>query len=204
MPDASFRRPQGVVPRKRAARRLRWLERSLLTIGCVVSLFVLAAYVHRAVMFHSAMKAFEQARQDAINHPEPAGLPERAEAKEDLVSSRIPSARTDSGVKSAAAVNQRHTLVTSAPLAILRVPRIRLEAPVLGATDDITLNRGVGQIAGTAMPGENGNIVVLIRRQPQSTVGGFDRVRLALIYRSLRGLRGDECQVLVAAGPDVV
>jgi sortase A len=33
-----------------------------------------------------------------------------------------------------------------------------LEVPVLHGTDDITLNRGVGQIAGTAAPGEMGNI----------------------------------------------
>lgn len=44
------------------------------------------------------------------------------------------------------------------PLAILRIPKIHLAVPVLTGTDEITLNRGVGQIAGTAAPGERGNI----------------------------------------------
>jgi len=44
-----------------------------------------------------------------------------------------------------------------APLAVLRIPRLHLEAPVLEGTDDETLNRGVGHIADTALPGANGN-----------------------------------------------
>jgi len=45
----------------------------------------------------------------------------------------------------------------SRPLAILRIPRLRLEAPVLDGTDDTTLNRGVGHIEETAAPGTDGN-----------------------------------------------
>jgi sortase A len=45
-----------------------------------------------------------------------------------------------------------------APLAVLRIPRIGLEAPVLEGTDDETLNRGVGRIDGTALPGAPGNL----------------------------------------------
>jgi sortase A len=43
------------------------------------------------------------------------------------------------------------------PLAVLRIPRIGLEVPVLAGIDAWTLNRGVGHIAGTAVPGETGN-----------------------------------------------
>jgi sortase A len=43
------------------------------------------------------------------------------------------------------------------PLAVLRVPKIRLEVPVLPGTDDFTLNRAVGHIDGTALPGTEGN-----------------------------------------------
>ena len=42
-------------------------------------------------------------------------------------------------------------------LAVLRVPKIRLEVPVLPGTDDVTLNRGVGHIDETALPGADGN-----------------------------------------------
>jgi sortase A len=44
-----------------------------------------------------------------------------------------------------------------APLAILRIPRIRLEVPVLEGTDEVSLNRGVGHIDETATPGTDGN-----------------------------------------------
>jgi sortase A len=45
-----------------------------------------------------------------------------------------------------------------APLAVLRIPKIHLEVPLLDGTDDLTLNHAVGRIAGTARPGERGNI----------------------------------------------
>jgi sortase A len=43
------------------------------------------------------------------------------------------------------------------PLAVLRVPKIRLEVPVLPGTSDFTLNRAVGHIDDTALPGAEGN-----------------------------------------------
>ena len=46
------------------------------------------------------------------------------------------------------------------PIAILKIPKVHLTAPVFNGTDDITLNRGVGRIAGTAMPGHHGNLAI--------------------------------------------
>ena len=43
------------------------------------------------------------------------------------------------------------------PIAVLRIPKIRLEVPVLPGTDDFTLNRAVGHIGDTALPGTDGN-----------------------------------------------
>jgi sortase A len=43
------------------------------------------------------------------------------------------------------------------PLAVLRIPKIHLAAPVLPGTDDVTLDRAVGLIEGTATPGTDGN-----------------------------------------------
>lgn len=43
------------------------------------------------------------------------------------------------------------------PLAVLRVRKIGLEVAVLPGTDDFTLNRAVGHIKGTALPGTDGN-----------------------------------------------
>lgn len=43
------------------------------------------------------------------------------------------------------------------PMAILRVPELDLEVPVLEGTDHVVLDRAVGRIAGTVRPGEVGN-----------------------------------------------
>jgi sortase A len=44
------------------------------------------------------------------------------------------------------------------PLALLTIGRLSLQVPVFEGTDEPVLNRGVGRIAGTAKPGEAGNI----------------------------------------------
>jgi sortase A len=43
-------------------------------------------------------------------------------------------------------------------IAILRIPKIHVEVPILQGTDGLSLNRGVGHVAGTAYPNENGNM----------------------------------------------
>jgi sortase A len=44
------------------------------------------------------------------------------------------------------------------PLGVIEIPSLGLQVPILEGTDDLTLDRGVGHIAGTALPGEAGNI----------------------------------------------
>lgn len=56
------------------------------------------------------------------------------------------------------------------PLAVLRIPRLGLEAAVLEGTDEWTLDRGVGHIEETALPGVAGNIGIAGHRD------GFFRV----------------------------
>jgi sortase A len=43
------------------------------------------------------------------------------------------------------------------PLGILRIPKLHLEVAILPGTDEFVLNRGVGHIDDTAMPGADGN-----------------------------------------------
>jgi sortase A len=69
-----------------------------------------------------------------------------------------------------------------APLAVLSIPRLRLAVPVFEGTDELTLNRGAGRIAGTAMPGQLGNIGIAAHRD------GF--------FRSLKDIRpGDRIEL---------
>lgn len=88
----------------------------------------------------------------------------------------------------------RGTLVraTPAPLAVLRIPRIGLEAPVLEGTDEWTLNRAVGHVADTAGPGDDGNCAIaghrdgFFRRLKDVAVGDdveLDTIRGVELYR---------------------
>ncbi len=73
-------------------------------------------------------------------------------------------------------------LGSAPPLAVIRIHRIHVEAPVIEGTDDITLNRGIGHIAGTAHFGESGNVGIAGHRD------GF--------FRGLKDIRvGDRIDV---------
>ena len=75
------------------------------------------------------------------------------------------------------------------PVALLRIPKIRLEVPVLEGTDDLTMDRAVGFIAGTARPGEDGNIGISGHRD------GF--------FRGLKDIReGDGIELVSSRGTD--
>jgi len=50
--------------------------------------------------------------------------------------------------------------VALTPEAVLRVPKLGIEVPVFEGTSELTLNRGVGHISGTALPGQSGNIAI--------------------------------------------
>jgi sortase A len=77
-----------------------------------------------------------------------------------------------------------------APVAIMRIPKIRLEAPVLPGTDERTLDRSVGHIEGTAAPGTNGNAGLAAHRD------GF--------FRGLKDIvPGDSIELETLHGRDV-
>ena len=50
--------------------------------------------------------------------------------------------------------------VAPPPLAVLRIPKIKLEVAVLPGTEEFVLNRGVGHIPGTSLPGTDGNSAI--------------------------------------------
>jgi sortase A len=68
------------------------------------------------------------------------------------------------------------------PLAVLRVPRLGIEVPVLPGADERTMNRAIGHIPGTAAPGENGNVALVGHRdgffRPLKDVALGDRIEL--------------------------
>jgi len=88
-------------------------------------------------------------------------------------------------VKRVAAYKDSLVKKADRPLAILRIPRIRLEVPLYNDTDDLTLNRGVGRILGTSQVNEVGNLGIAGHRD------GF--------FRGLKDLvPGDEIELFRA------
>lgn len=125
----------------------RNIERLLLILGVLMLAFYVAARIHGTILSNAELQRFK--RQLAS-----AGEPDRvalAGAAPDF--SRWSQRRIKDYQESLAA--------RFAPaIAILRIPKIHVEVPVLEGTDDLALNRGVGHVAGTARPGENGNMAI--------------------------------------------
>jgi sortase A len=61
--------------------------------------------------------------------------------------------------------------------------------PVLEGTDEFTLNRGVGHVAGTALPGERGNVAIAGHRdgffRVLKDVTAGDRIRLVTLWQTV-------------------
>jgi sortase A len=128
-------------------RAIRGFERLLLFFGFLMLFLFAAVHVYTVVYSHAAIRAFwgtqsSSARVSPASFHGNFAIPDfrfwsqkRIEAYQASLIARVPR-----------------------PLAVLRISAINLEVPVLEGTDDLTLNRAVGHIEGTAAPSETGNI----------------------------------------------
>ena len=144
---------------------VRWLEIALLIAGLLLITIFVTAHVHRAVLSRSALDDFKKAKQDAVakEHTVAKDAPSLWDRKLALETSLWSNVRI-------AEYEQSLSSHFEPPLAILRIPKVRLEVVVLPGTDDVTLNRGVGLIEGTNRPGEGGKVGIAGHRD------GFFRV----------------------------
>jgi sortase A len=129
--------------------KLRRVERVLLMIGLVLLAVWGAARVYRVICSRAAIARF-QANPPASPADSASALPNPA--SDPPVDFRLWSVQRISAYKES--LSQKMDV----PLAILRIPKIDLEVPVFNDTDDLTLNRGVGRIIGTARIGQPGNL----------------------------------------------
>ncbi len=119
--------------------------------GLIGLVLVGAIYMHGAISSRMAVAAFQQnsaeyaALSNAIDlsaySPDQTLWSEEARAKYAKISPR-----------------------PGAPVALLKIERLNLEAPVFAGTDRITLNRGIGVVEGSPMPGEAGNVALSAHR----------------------------------------
>ena len=135
-------------------------ERLLLIVGVLLIVTYVAAYIHRTTLFRAELRRFQDSQS-------------RRPGGEATDFSPVAEAHSDFGTWSEKRIlAYEHSLRehVDPPLAVLRIPKVHLEVPVLEGTDDLILNRGVGHILGTVRPGEDGNIGIAGHRD------GFFRV----------------------------
>jgi sortase A len=122
-------------------------ERLLLFGGLLLFCAYTAARIYSAVYSHATVRAFWRYQAATVSQP----------GNSFQSNSGIPDFRLWSAQRIEAYQHSPAT-DTPAPLGVLKIPSIGIEVPVLEGIDDLTLNRGVGHIDGTPLPGEAGNI----------------------------------------------
>jgi sortase A len=170
------------MPNRFPALRSRLPERALFALGA--ALLVFAAGARLSASYHRArdVRRFDAAVASGSAAPA-AGAP----AGGGLVREARPDTSLWSPERIKAYAESR-SAPPGTPLAVLAIPKIRLEVPVLDGTDDLTLNRAVGVIEGTARPGEAGNVAIAGHRD------GF--------FRGLKDVGpGDAITLRTPAGP---
>jgi sortase A len=157
---------------------MRWLskfERLLFSFGVLMLGLYIAAWAHRIVFSRAALETFVSAPLSAA----------------DQTRATLSAARPDFALWSRKRIKGYEDSLTRhvAPaIAVLRIPKIDLDAPVLEGTDELSLNRGVGRIAGTAHPGEDGNIGIAGHRdgffRGLKDVGSGDTIEIVTLSRT--------------------
>lgn len=128
---------------KRWAKAFEWV---LLIAGLLMVGIYVGARIHRSVLSRVEVERF---KDRLLVSKELDASPEVAGKEPDF---SLWSAKRIKGYQESLAAH------FAPALALLRIPKIDLEVPVLEGTDDLSLNRAVGHIAGTPKPGERGNV----------------------------------------------
>jgi len=164
-----------------SSRGLRLVQYGTAIVGVLLVGIWFAAWVHGNVMSRRDLARFETAR---------VARAVRVEVSPMAQAGTPPGAPVDTSLWADGRTREyRESLLHDfgVPLAVMRIRKLEIEVPVLPGTDDLTLNRGVGWIEGTAAPGTDGNCAVAGHRD------GF--------FRRLQDIElGDEIEVETLEG----
>jgi len=160
---------------------IKKIERILLLLALALLSVWGAARFHSVISSKAAVVQFEAEAKQAV-----------ADKNSNSPLESILSAPVDFRLwspKRVAAYQDSLTQMSDRPLAVLRIPKVNLEVPVFNDTSDLTLNRGVGRILGTARVGEEGNLGIAGHRD------GF--------FRGLQSItQGDSIELVAPARSD--
>lgn len=171
-----------------APKALRLTEQGLFVLGLLLLIIFSIAHIHRFVMSRAEMESIEGNRLqlDEGTRVGEGVIKESSVERLDRMENADPLPTAPRRAK----LYQSSFEVSDQALAVLRVPRLHLEAPVLEGTDALTLNRGVGRIRGTSRLGENGNVGIAGHRD------GF--------FRRLKEINpGDLIELVRRSGTDI-
>ena len=146
------RRPSA---RSRTDSALRVAQLLLLTAGATLLVVYAAAQVDAARTRAHALEAFAVARGDhaAVSESRSPATPSPAP----LEYSNAPDQALWSAPR-IAAYRDSAKLARDVPLGVLTIASVKLEAPIFEGTAELTLNRGIGRIEGTAEVDAAGNL----------------------------------------------
>ena len=152
---------------------LKIAQRILFSLGAILLGFYALARIEGVVTSHAAMLSFEEGKANA----------EGAGSANDPDESLWSAVR----IKAYKASIKR---LSGPPLAVLKIPKVKIVAPVMDGIGDLALNAGVGRIPGTALPGGAGNVGIAGHRD------GF--------FRGLKDIaNGDKIELVTARRTDV-
>jgi sortase A len=144
--------------RRRLARSLRSIEMPLIVAGLALLAVYGAARLHGFIGANQALEEFERLDEAARNSPSPLGSdPPATEVAADLAVAGHPD-QTLWGQSRIVAYRTSLTANVGAPLGGMAIPKIDQRVPEFDGTADMTLNRGIGRIEGTAAIGTSGNL----------------------------------------------
>jgi sortase A len=197
MPNSYLTSDSSVAKSRAAAQRTQrqhkvwlWAERTLLAGGVLALAIYAAVRLESFFASRAALKAFEALASSAndVERQDETALPKpELNSAEQLM--RPAADFTLWGQGRIEAYKKSLAVSPAVPMAVLRIGRVHLEAPLFDGTDDLTLNHAVGRIAGTALPGEPGNIGIAGHRD------GF--------FRGLKNVRvGDVIELKTPQGID--
>ena len=155
---------------------LRNIERLLLVVGVLLLAFYVAARIHRTVLSKAEAQRFKSQQMVSVAGPHGVALTTAPDF----------SLWSEKRIKEYQESLAEHF---SPAIGILRIPKISVEVPILEGTDDLTLNRGVGHVAGTANPGEQGNVAIAGHRdgffRGSEDIAVGDQIEIATLQQSL-------------------
>jgi sortase A len=183
--------PNGPNPNARDA-LLRYVQFALLGSGLVLVGVYAAARLHAHNGSAAALEEFEAARRDYVTPraaaaPAPV-VPSVAEKAFLTLPDSVDPDQSEWADTRIAAYNASLRADVGAPIGVISIPDLELEAPIFEGTGALALKRGIGHIEGTAALRSDGNVGLAGHRD-----GFFRELKDIAIGNmiNLRALTGD-------------